>query len=169
MLRAEGPVMAEVRDADLPREIGAVERLWLAYLTWCNDGLESRYGFRLPVREAIARDLATVAKFQPPYGRLLLAFEGDLAIGTACLQRIGPDTVISEIKRMYVQPSHRRAGVGRALLGQLIAGAQAAGYARVRLDSPDFMAAAHDLQRSSGFVQIGPYRSSPSSLGVPPA
>jgi GNAT superfamily N-acetyltransferase len=157
MLLAGGPVMAKIRDADLPRESGAVERLWLAYLTWGNDGLESRYGFRLPVREAIVRDLATVAKFQPPDGRLLLAFEGDLAIGTACLQRIGPDTVTSEIKRMYVQPSHRRAGVGRALLGQLIAAARAAGYARVRLDSPDFMAAAHDLYRSSGFVEIGPY------------
>ena len=129
--------------------------MWLEYLTWGNDGLESRYGFRLPVREAVEHDLATTAKFQPPDGRLLLAFEGDVAVGTACMRRIGPDT--AEIKRMYVQPPHRGAGVGRALLDQLIAAARRAGYERVRLDSPDFMTTAHALYRASGFVDIGPY------------
>jgi GNAT superfamily N-acetyltransferase len=147
--------MAEIREADPPRDLDAVGRLWLEYLTWGNDGLESRYGFRLPVREAVEHDLATIANFQPPDGRLLLAFEGDVAVGTACMRRIGPDTV--EIKRMYVQPSHRRAGMGRALLDQLIAAARTAGYERIRLDSPDFMTAAHGLYRSRGFVEIGPY------------
>ncbi len=66
-----------------------------------------------------------------------------------------PDT--AEIKRMYVQPSHRGAGVGRALLDELITAAGRTGYERVRLDSPDFMTAAHGLYRASGFVDIGPY------------
>ena len=65
--------MAEIREADLPRDLDAVGRLWLDYLTWGNDGLESWYGFRLPVREAVEHDLATIANFQPPDGRLLLA------------------------------------------------------------------------------------------------
>jgi GNAT superfamily N-acetyltransferase len=153
--RFKGGGMAEIREASPPRELDAVERLWLEYLTWGNDGLESRYGFRLPVHGAVDRDLESIAKFQPPDGRLLLAFDEDRAIGTACMRRIGPDTV--EIKRMYVEPSHRRAGVGRALLGELIAAAQAERYTRVRLDSPDFMTAAHDLYRSTGFVDIDPY------------
>ncbi|HYT78541.1 MAG TPA: GNAT family N-acetyltransferase [Actinomycetota bacterium] len=38
---------------------------------------------------------------------------------------------------VYVQPSRRGAGVGRALLDQLIAAARLAGYDRVRLDSPE--------------------------------
>jgi GNAT superfamily N-acetyltransferase len=147
--------MAEIREADVHRDLDAVARLWLEYLTWGNDGLESRYGFRLPVREAVEHDLATVAKFQPPDGRLLLAFEDEVAVGIACMRRIGSD--IAEIKRMYVQPSHRRAGVGRALLDQLIAAARSAGYGRIRLDSPDFMTAAHGLYRSEGFVEIEPY------------
>jgi GNAT superfamily N-acetyltransferase len=148
-------MIVDIRDADLPRDLDPVERLWLEYLTWGNDGLESRYGFRLPVREAVKHDLATISKFQRPDGRLLLAFEGDVAVGTACMRRIGPAT--AEIKRMYVQPSHRGAGVGRALLDQLMAAAQVAAYERVRLDSPDFMTAAHGLYRSDGFVEIGPY------------
>ena len=145
--------MAVIREADLPRDQDAVRRLWLEYLTWGNDELESRYGFPLPVEEAVEHDLATITKFGPPDGRLLLAFEDDMAIGTACMRRIGPET--AEIKRMYVQPANRHGGVGRALLDRLIAIARSAGYERIRLDSTDFMTAAHGLYRSRGFVEIG--------------
>jgi GNAT superfamily N-acetyltransferase len=150
--------MADVRDAVLPGDLEAVRGLWLDYLMWGNDEMEGRHGFRLPVEEAVEHDVATIAKFQPPDGRLLLAFEDDAAIGTACMRRIAPDTC--EIKRMWVDPSHRGGGIGRAMLDRLIAGAQAAGYPRMRLDSPDFMTAAHSLYRSKGFTDIEPYAES---------
>ena len=147
--------MAHIREAELPGDLDAVERLWLAYLTWGNDGLEERYGFRLPVQAAVEHDLRPVAKFQRPDGRLLLAFEDDVAVGIACMQRIGPET--AEIKRMYVDPLHRRGGLGRAMLAQLITDAKITGYERVRLDSPDFMTAAHNLDHTSGFKDIVSY------------
>jgi len=151
--------VADVRDAVLPRDLDAVRGLWLDYLTWGNDELEARYGFRFPVLEAVERDIATVDKFQPPEGRLLLSFEGDAPpVGTACMRRIASDTC--EIKRMWVDPKHRRSGAGRTLLEQLITMARTAGYRRMRLDSPDFMTAAHGLYRSSGFTEIGPYAES---------
>lgn len=145
----------EIRDVDASRDRADVERLWRDYLYWGNDGLESRHGFRLPVDDAIERDLDSMAKFLPPDGRLLLAVQDGRPIGTSALQRIGPQT--AEIKRMWVDPSHRRAGIARAMLGHLIAAAAAAGYERIRLDSPDFMTSAHALYRSSGFVTIAPY------------
>jgi GNAT superfamily N-acetyltransferase len=114
-----------------------------------------QYGFRLPIGGFVERDLRTLAKFQRPDGRLLLAISGDDAVGIACMQRIGPET--AEIKRMYVDPLHRRGGLGRTMLAQLITEAQLTGYKRVRLDSPDFMTAAHSLYRASGFKDIGPY------------
>jgi hypothetical protein len=40
--------VAQIREAELPPDLDAVQRLGLAYLTWGNDGLEDRYGFRLP-------------------------------------------------------------------------------------------------------------------------
>jgi GNAT superfamily N-acetyltransferase len=120
-----------------------------------NDELEARHGFRLPVKEAIEHDVATIGKFQPPDGRLLLAFENNVPIGTGCMRRIGADNC--EIKRMWVDPTHRRGGIGRALLDRLIEQARIAGYARMRLDSPDFMTAAHRLYRSSGFMDVKPY------------
>jgi GNAT superfamily N-acetyltransferase len=150
-----GQHMADVRDAVLPGDLEAVRGLWLDYLTWGNDELEARHGFRLPVQEAVERDVASIAKFQPPEGRLLLAFVEGAPVGTACMRRIAPDT--AEIKRMWVNPGHRRGGLGRAMLDRLLAAARAAGYQRVRLDSPDFMTAAHGLYRASGFTDIGPY------------
>jgi GNAT superfamily N-acetyltransferase len=153
--RSKLPRMAQIREAELPADLDAVQRLWLAYLTWGNDGLEDRYGFRLPIRGFVERDLRSVAKFQRPDGRLLLAIAGDDAVGIACMQRIDPET--AEIKRMYVDPLHRRGGLGRTMLAQLITEAQLTGCKRVRLDSPDFMTAAHSLYRASGFKDIGPY------------
>ena len=144
-----------IRDARFPEDRADVARLWLAYLTWGNDEMEARHGFRLPVEEAVEHDLAVIEKFQPPDGRLLLAVDGDDAIGTAAMRRIDPET--AEIKRMFVDPSRRRAGAGRAMLDALIASAEQAGYERIRLDSPDFMTAAHALYRSEGFTEIEPY------------
>jgi len=147
--------VAEVRDAAIPDNVGAVELLWREYLEAANDELESTHGFRLPIEGAIQTGIADVARLHPPDGRLLLAFENETAVGTASLRRIGP--TCAEIKRMYVRPTVRRAGIGKAMLDVLISQAISAGYERIRLDSVDFMAAAHRLYRSRGFVDIAPY------------
>ncbi|MCX5741783.1 MAG: GNAT family N-acetyltransferase [Proteobacteria bacterium] len=150
--------MADIRVASFPRDLPSVDRLWFEYLSWGNDGLEANFGFRLPVRETVDHDLATITKFAPPDGQLLLAVDVDVAVGIGCLRRSTAD--IAEIKRMYVQPSHRRAGLARAMLDALVTTARAAGYRRLRLDSPNFLTAAHALYRSSGFVDIAPYAES---------
>lgn len=103
----------------------------------------------------VVADLATLTKFQPPDGRVLLALQDDQAIGIGCLRRIGAD--IGEIKRMYVDPASRRAGVGRAILERLLAAAREAGYVKVRLDSAQYMTDAHALYRRLGFREIGAY------------
>jgi GNAT superfamily N-acetyltransferase len=61
---------------------------------------------------------------------------------------------------MYVEPSFRRAGLGQAILKRLVEAAASAGYAHIRLDSPDFMTAAHALYRRQRFVDTGPYAES---------
>jgi GNAT superfamily N-acetyltransferase len=147
--------MDRIRAAVLPADEAAIRALWLDYLRWGNDELEAHYGFRLTADETVERDLAEIAKFLPPNGHMLLATEGDEAVGIGCLRRIGPDT--AEIKRMFVQPGHRGRGLGRALLDRLIACAEADGFGRLRLDSAAFMTAAHHLYRSRGFVDIEPY------------
>jgi GNAT superfamily N-acetyltransferase len=51
----------------------------------------------------------------------------------------------AEVKRMWVGPAYRRRGIGRGALEHLTDAARDRGYRRVRLDSPDFMTAAHAL------------------------
>jgi len=146
----------EIRNARLPGDFEAIERLWLEYLTWGNDEMQSRHGVHPhSPREAVNKDLASITKFQPPEGLLVLAFSGGTPCGIGCLRRIGND--IAEIKRMYVDPALRRSGAGRGILNHLFGAASKAGYSKVRLDSPDFMTAAHALYRSCGFKDIGPY------------
>lgn len=58
---------------------------------------------------------------------------------------------------MYVDPSFRQIGAGRAILQALLNAAKETGYKKVRLDSPKFMEAAHSLYRSVGFKDIEPY------------
>jgi GNAT superfamily N-acetyltransferase len=147
--------MVEVRQAVVPSDLDEIRSLWLDYLKWGNDELERRYGFRLRVGEAVEHDVATITKFQPPGGCLLLAIEDGRAVGTACLQTIGPRTC--EIKRMWVDPLYRRRGIGHALLDELLATARSTGLKGVQLDSPEFMTDAHRLYRSRGFERIDPY------------
>ena len=149
----------EIRDAEVPRDRETIERLWLDYLTWGNNEMQARHGVHPhSPREAVAQDLASIAKFLPPDGRLLLAFLHGRPCGIGCLRRIGPG--MGEIKRMYVDPAFRRVGAGRAILQRLMSAADEAGYRRVRLDSPKFMTAAHALYRSFGFVDVEPYAES---------
>lgn len=153
------PHPLEIRDAVLPADRAAIERLWLEYLTWGNAEMQARHGVHPhSPRETVAQDLAAIAKFLPPHGRLLLAAVGGRVCGIGCLRQIGPN--IGEIKRMYVEPATRGLGAGRAILQSLVQAAEEAGYTQVRLDSPDFMTAAHALYRSCGFVDIAPYAES---------
>jgi len=147
--------MDRIRDAVLPRDLPDIKRLWLEYITWANAELQARYGFVESAVELVDHDLATIDRYVKPNGGLVLVFDSGAAIGTASLRRLDAD--VAELKRMYVQPSHRGAGLGRALLTELVAIARDAGLQRIRLDSPAFMTAAHGLYRANGFVDIAPY------------
>jgi GNAT superfamily N-acetyltransferase len=48
------------------------------------------------------------------YGAFLLAYLDDVAVGCGAVRRL--DETTAEIKRMYVDPSFRGLGIGRALV-----------------------------------------------------
>ena len=143
----------EIRDAILPNDLNAIKQLWTDYLTWGNDKMQLLYGVHPHnPEEAVREDIDKIDKFLPPNGRLILAFIDGNACGIGCLKSINNE--IGEIKRMYVDPSFRKIGAGRAILQGLLNAAEEAGYQKVRLDSPKFMDAAHSLYRSFGFEDI---------------
>ena len=146
----------EVHDAKLPNDVDDIRRLWVDYLTWGNDTMQKLYGVHPHnPKETVEQDIEMIEKFLPPEGRLMLAFIDKNVCGIGCLKSISKE--IGEIKRMYVDPSFRRAGAGRAIVESLLNAAKEAGYKKVRLDSPKFMEAAHSLYRSFGFKDISAY------------
>ena len=121
-----------------------------------NDNMQTIYGVHPHnPEETVAADIKSIDKFTPPDGRIMLAFVDGKACGIACLKNI--DGQIGEIKRMYVDPSFRKIGAGKAILESLINVAKSTGYKKLRLDSPKFMEAAHSLYHSLGFKDISAY------------
>ena len=148
--------VVETRDAILPDDIAAIRQLWFDYLTWGNDNMQLNYGVHPHnPKEQVEQDINNIEKFLPPDGRLILAFIDNTPCGIGCLKSINATT--GEVKRMYVNPSFRKVGAGRAILTALINAAKEAGYTAIRLDSPQFMEAAHALYRSVGFKDIPVY------------
>ena len=98
--------------------------------------------------------------YEPPDGRLLLAeYDGQLA---GCVALHKWDGGICEMKRLYLRPSFRGKGLGRAIAEKIIAEARSIGYQRMRLDTIEpLMKDAVEMYRKLGFREIAPYRPNP--------
>ena len=106
-------------------------------------------------------ELATLpGQYAPPSGALLLALEGEAAVGCVALRPIEPPRV-GELKRLYVAPAGRGKGIGLALTEAIIQAARASGYERLRLDTLPTMDAAQRMYERLGFRDIAPYRYNP--------
>lgn len=96
-----------------------------------------------------------------PRGRLLAArLDGEI-VGCVALRPLGGGTC--EMKRLYVRPGARGAGVGRVLAEAVVRAAREAGYERMRLDTLPQMVEAQPLYESLGFRDVEPYYDSPVS------
>jgi len=146
----------KTRTVVIPDDIKDVQKLWFDYLVWGNEKMQELYGVHPHnPREAVEQDIQQISKFQPPYGQLILAIFQGKVCGLGSLKNINPET--GEIKRMFVDPTFRRIGAGRAILEALLVEAKKIGYKKVRLDSPKFMESAHLLYRNFGFRDIEAY------------
>jgi ribosomal protein S18 acetylase RimI-like enzyme/catechol 2,3-dioxygenase-like lactoylglutathione lyase family enzyme len=139
--------------------LAPVKALLRAYVPWAADRITTEYGVRFDDRDGViehhhAAFFDDVDRLFGTRGRLLVAHLDGEPVGTVALRPLDGD--VGEIKRLYVQPGARGAGVGRALIDRLIADAQAEGYRLLRLETMTFMAEAIALYRTLGFVDAAP-------------
>ena len=97
--------------------------------------------------------------YGPPGGFMLVARRSAAYVGCVGVRRIGADTC--EMKRLYVRPQWRGAGIGRALATDAIRRARGEGYRRMLLDTLSHMTEARRLYASLGFRQCAAYYPSP--------
>ena len=103
----------------------------------------------------------TPGQLAPPRGAWLLGWRADEAVACGGVRLLSPEEC--EIKRMYVDPSARAAGLARRLLTALEDAGVALGANLARLDTGHDMASAVGLYRTSGYVEIADYNGNPDA------
>jgi len=107
-----------------------------------------------------AGELNSIAvQYNKPQGALVLAYDGEVAIGCTGIRKFDNDT--AELKRMFVQENYRGHWIAQRMLVLAIEKAKQIGYRKIRLDTLPGMKEAQRLYRALGFYEIASYRFSP--------
>jgi ribosomal protein S18 acetylase RimI-like enzyme len=145
------PTSPAIEHAAGPKDVEAVRTLFLDY--------QESLGVDLCF-QGFDRELAELpGDYAPPEGSLLVARAEDGIVACVALRRLDPQTC--EMKRLYVRPTQRGLGLGRALAEAVIAEARRIGYVRMRLDTLPSMTEAAALYERLGFRDIEPYTANP--------
>jgi len=127
-------------------------------------GLFAEYGASLGVDlefQGMAAELAGLpGAYLPPRGALFLVTARGQPVACAGVRPLDGDRV-AEMKRLYVRPELRGAGLGARLARASIAAARASGHRAMRLDTLPGMGDAQSLYMRLGFRDIPPYRHNP--------
>jgi ribosomal protein S18 acetylase RimI-like enzyme len=144
--------LTEIVQATSRSDVDAARRLFREYAA----SLDIDLGF-----QDFASELDGLpGDYIPPSGALLLAMDGEKAVGCVALRPfVAP--CIAEMKRLYVVPTARARGLGVRLAQAALGAARAAGYARVRLDTLSSMQAAQHVYEGLGFRDTHVYRHNP--------
>jgi GNAT superfamily N-acetyltransferase len=102
-----------------------------------------------------------VGDFARPDGTFMLVYRDDDVIGCGALRTLRPG--VGELKRMWVRPDARGAGVGSLLLDALIAQSRALGHTTLLLDTNATLTAALAMYAKHGFEAIAPYNDNPDA------
>lgn len=97
-------------------------------------------------------------------GAFVIAYLEGVGVGCGAVRRLDPIT--AELKRMYVDPSVRGRGIGRALVAALESEARGLGVTKIVLETGTRLLPAIKLYEAMGYARIplfGEYLSSPDT------
>lgn len=130
-------------------DIADVRALFEEYYAWLGEVVCSR---------RLAEEIASLpGPYAAPTGRLLLARDADgLPVGVVGIRP--HEAGGAEIKRLYVRPGARRAGLGKRLADEAVSAARELGYHRALITTlPDSMEHALRMYRRMGFTETSPF------------
>lgn len=141
-----------IRRVETEADLSAVRRLFRAYAA----SLEIDLDFQDFEQELSALP----GPYAAPDGAILLAERNDQAVGVVAVQPLNDDGAC-EMKRLYVDPSHRNLGIGHELGQAILDVARELDYEVMRLDTLASMTAARSLYQDLGFVERDAYYHNP--------
>lgn len=117
-------------------------------------------GRRFPTGfDATGRPAADAATLRPPGGAFIVVMNDGVPIGCGGVRTLADG--VGEIKRMWVDPGRRGAGLGSRLLRQLESVSAGLGHRIVRLDTNDNLTEAIAMYRKHGYREIERYNDNP--------
>jgi putative acetyltransferase len=117
-------------------------------------------GFAIVDPEVSCMSQAYAETSDPPARYFVIEQGGEVIGGAGFAPLVGGDPGVCELRKMYLRPKVRGAGLGRRLLAHVLAHARAAGYARCYLETMATMQRARALYESVGFERL------PCALGA---
>lgn len=141
----------EIKTAATPTDFEIGKQMFLEYA--------KSLGFDICFQNFEQELIDIQVQYGAPNGNLLLVIHNGATVGCAGVRRWEGD--MAELKRMYIKPENRGAGLGRQLLQAALENARQLGYRSIRLDTLPTMQAAIALYREFGFTDIPAYRENP--------
>jgi len=111
-------------------------------------------GFAIVDPEVACMSGAYADTSDPPARYFVLEQGGQVIGGAGFAPLAGGDPDVCELRKMYLRPAVRGAGLGRRLLAHVLEHARAAGYARCYLETMATMQRARALYESVGFERL---------------
>jgi GNAT superfamily N-acetyltransferase len=113
------------------------------------------------VRSVVTGEVDDVDDYTPPGGRFLVVSRGGTVIGCGAVRSMTRET--GEVKRMWIRPEARGAGLGSRLLDALVAQSRELGHTTLLLDTSAVLTEARALYSKHGFEAIEPYNDNPDA------
>jgi len=115
--------------------------------------------------QGFAEELATIDKrYGDPDGALVLCYVDKQPAGCVAVKKLSEG--IAELKRLFVDPGFRAAGIGASLMHIALEQAKKLGYDLIRLDTVAEMQSAIKLYKRLGFYTIEAYCYNPLPTAV---
>jgi GNAT superfamily N-acetyltransferase len=113
-----------------------------------------RDAFEAYIGRSLTEEIDRIAAYYRKHdGGFWVAIQNNWVVGTFGLERAAPDAM--ELRRMYVDVSARRTGIGRRMLQYAEGECRRRKIARLELSTAEIQAAALALYRNAGYQLLG--------------